>query len=216
MPDILCINTSALPVDDKAVCRKVDLDWLLSDECLKAFPTPENIEPPYVPLTIAVSVRSCYDNTCLVMNRDNKEYFFHAVTNFENFPHRGMDLMSYLSSLSFLDFIEYGEAVGNIMQYHSDCVPIGFYNPNPKWLRPILYTHIVLSDWGMYLLTKHYLQDNVTVVPIEDLKERWKNAAYFPMLDTLLTVKREKLTMVDDAAKAENNKFYVEETKYGE
>lgn len=134
-----------------------------------------------VPVQFAISVRSCYDNTVLqtesaVGSQCFNLYHFIRMCK-EEFPHKGYDLIMYLSSLTFLTLVDYCQEVEQVMFQHSQFQPIGLYSPDPDCYNPVVYSHIILSDEGMKLLTPH-LKPGVKCVTIDSMKPRKQDEVF--------------------------------------
>lgn len=182
---VMCVDTKALPVDPK-VCKDIDVQDLLT-RCIKPFSDLDTAaQEGYVPVDFAISTRSIYDNTVLSYQRESGVQYYVRMNNIGPFHHRGLDLFMYLSSLAFLESVEYTKEVDSIMFQHSQFQPVGLYYPKVSET-PIFYAHLLLSDPGMKLLEPH-LKLGVTVTPIQSMTHEGNLSA---LLETLIIVKEE-------------------------
>lgn len=182
---VLCVDTKALPIDPK-VRKDIDVQDLLT-RCVKPFSDLDTAtKEGYVPVEFAISTRSIYDNTILSYQREGCVQYYNRMTNIGPVHHRGLDLFMYLSSLAFIDSVEYTKEVDSIMFQHSQFQPVGLYYPEVSET-PLFYAHLLLSDPGMKLLEPH-LKPGVTVTPIQTMTPEGNLSA---LLETLIIVKEE-------------------------
>lgn len=185
---MLCIDKQQISIL-QFVQKDVDLGYLI-DNHTKYFDDLEDaFDRGYVPLDFCVSVRSMYSNKVLEIAKEDKMLYYTNITDIQQFPHKGYDLVMYLTSIGLMQNIDYKVGFDNLMLQHSHFSPIGLYNPNPLIINPIIYSHVILSDEGIEELSK-YLKEGRQIVNINDIKEKGniKN-----LLDTLVIVKeREK------------------------
>lgn len=184
---VLCVDTSVLRQVPDKVQRDIDLEDILNNHT-KLFTREEKIVEPYLPLDFAISVRSVYDNTVVQSDAGNKVLYYTNMTCIGDLPHKGLDLIMYLSSLGVLHLLDYTAECGEIMMKHSQHQPIGLYNPNPRYFHPIIYSHVILSDEGMKLLTPHF-KKHCSVVPISGIVPLGNIKA---LTDTLIIVDKEE------------------------
>lgn len=184
---MLCVDLSALKTDREHVQRAVNLADII-DTHTRPFPTTEEAASAnYAPLSMCISVRSMYDNTVVATDLGHKTVYYTNMTNIGDFPHRGEDLIMYVSSLAVLKQCEFSVALEEVMTRHSQFQPIGLFNPDPGLIDPMIYSHVILSDEGMKLL-EPCLKPGLSVVPIIDIKPEGNLK---PLLDTLIIVKEE-------------------------
>lgn len=192
---ILCVQKDALP-QSKDVQRKVDLGNLL--ETMKYFDNEESAlkhDPVYVPIDFMVTVRSVRTN--LVLERDSKEFtpekrYYTNMVNIDLLPHKGYDLIMYLSSIGVVSSFKSDNEFFAIMMKSQFC-PIGLYNPDPDLFNPIIYSHVLLADEVISDATK-FLLDGNRFVPIAEMKREGNLPA---ILDTLIIVKEESHESAD-------------------
>lgn len=181
------IESKALPPPSPDVRRDIDVQRILTENVKSFNYCKEKIEPGYVEFGTAISVRSMYDNTVLAYHYgDITSYHRREVFVGYALPHRGLDLLMYMSSLALIDSVVYTKDVDRIMFQHSQFQPIGLYYPD-KTCTPLFYSHLILSDQGMKLLEPH-LKPEVTVVPIQYIPHQGYPSA---LRETLIIVKEE-------------------------
>lgn len=181
---MLFVEAKSLPQDFK-VRRDIDAEDVLTNHIEFANEPKEG----YVPLDFALSVRSIYDNTVLgFKNADGYTTYYQRMTNIGPYlPHRGLDLWMYVSSLAFLECVNYTNEVDNIMLRHSQFQPVGVLYPPCTTDNPVFYAHLYLSDPGMKLLQPH-LKPEIVVTPIQTMTYQGNPSA---LLETLIIVKEE-------------------------
>lgn len=183
---VFCINRNKIKEDSKEIQRNVDLEYILSDECVKYF---DRVEEAYangfIPLSFAVSIRSITDNRVVETESDRSRIYYTNLANLDEHltsVHKGYDLIMYLTSIGMLYNIDFSLEVDKIMLEHSQFQPIGLFNSGV--LYPIIYSHILLSDEGMSLL-EPYLKSDRKIVKIRDMQKKGNIQA---LLDTLIVV----------------------------
>lgn len=184
---ILCIDKNNIP-QAQEVQRSVRLDEILSHT--KYFNnTEEALKSSYVPIDFMVSIRSAYTN--LVLERDcediNEKRYYINMTQVDTLPHKGYDLIMYLASVGIITSVNYTLEVDKIMMQSQFC-PIGFYNPNPDIMNPIVYSQVILLDETAEQFQK-YLKDGCRLVHIRDMQTEGNLSA---ILDTIICVKEEQ------------------------
>ncbi len=190
---ILCIDTHKLDTAPY-IQKDVDLAGILLN-CTKYYNSVEEAEKNfYVPLDFSVSVRTVYTNKVLqIKDGDNCSYYVNH-TNVGQFAHKGYDLMMYLSAIGFVSCVNYSDAFDTMMLKYSTLQPIGLYNPDPGFLNPIVYTHIIISDEAEGII-KPFLKPGVSLIHITEMEERVKNSGGLyltALLDTLIIVHDKK------------------------
>lgn len=179
------IEAKALPPPSPDVRRDIDVQRLLTCNVKSFNYTKERIEPGYIKFGTSISVRSMYDNTVLAFHYgDITNYHRREVFVGEALPHRGLDLLMYMSSLAFIDSVNYTKDIDDIMLHYSQFQPIGLYYPDVT-STPLFYSHVILSDPGMRMLEPH-LKPDVTIVPIQTIPHVGYPSA---LRETLITVK---------------------------
>lgn len=187
---ILCVDSRQIP-QSQEVQKKVSLDEIMSHT--KYFNTVEEAlkceEAVYVPIDFMVSIRSAFTNQ--VLERDcadtNEKRYYINMTHVDVLPHKGYDLIMYLASVGVMNSINYTAGFDSLMMKSQFC-PIGFYNPDPDILNPIVYSHIILHDDTLEQF-KTFLKEDFHFVHIDDMKREGNLSA---ILDTLICVKEEQ------------------------
>lgn len=105
------------------------------------------------------------------------------------FPHKGLDLVMYLSSVALFSIVEYKKGFDDLM-LHSEFQSIGVYNPDPTVVNPIIYSHIYIDDnWEKDF--EKYMNDCSAWYDIESVKKHYPmNLKAF--IDTLIIATSEK------------------------
>lgn len=185
---ILCVDIKSMKKSPE-VQKDINLEDLLLNHT-KYFETREEaFREDYAPLNFSVSVRSMYSNLVLQIDKDKEFRYYTNLTNIQEFPHKGYDLVMYLTSIGLMHSINYKLGFDELMMNHSQFVPIGVYNPNPLIVSPIVYSHVILSDEGAEKL-KDFLKGDRHLVSIDEMKENSEGNIH-AMLDTLIKVKEE-------------------------
>lgn len=186
---ILCIDINALKTSQE-VQKDVDLEDLLNNHTKYFDSEEEALKADYAPLNFSVSTRSVYTNLVMqTTDSDGKKYYTN-LTQIQPFIHKGYDLIMYLASIGLMHNISYSAGFDEVMVKHSCIKIIGLYNPDPRVVNPIIYSHIIIED-GRVDKFSEYLNDNVELVPISVMNEN--RAGNIPaLLDTLIEVKGEK------------------------
>ena len=106
----------------------------------------------YVPLSFATSVRTVYTNRVVQVSKPTPKIYRHKIHqyyvnlgNIEMLPHRGLDLLMYLSSISLFHMVDYMKGFDEVM-LHSEFQNIGIFNPNPDFVTPMIYSHVYIDD----------------------------------------------------------------------
>lgn len=187
---ILCIDTKALKTSPD-VQKDVDLEDLLNNHTKYYDSAEDALKDHYVPLDFSVSVRSMYSNLVLQINKGEEKRYYTNLTNVQPFVHKGYDLIMYLTSIGLMNNVDYRLGFDDLMCSHSQFMPIGFYNPDPSLINPIIYTHVLISDEGAKELPQ-YLKCGRNLVDIKcTMKENVKGNIP-ALLDTIIEVKEEK------------------------
>lgn len=185
---ILCVDLRALRKDPMHVQKDAKIEEILKDHTKYYDTTEEAYADSYAPIDFSVCVRSMYDNTVLQIETDGKKLYYQNMTNTPPMPHKGYDLVMYMTSIGVLHFIDYKDGFDDVMMKHSQFQCIGLYNPNPDIINPIVVSHVIMSDEGMKDLEK-FFKKGVKAVPIKDMQVIGNLK---PILDTLVIVKEEK------------------------
>lgn len=185
---ILCIDKKALNKDGK-VQTSIKLEELLLNHTKYFDDIMSALGENYVPLDFCVSVRSIYSN--LVLSHDQQGYtlLYSNLTNIEETPHKGYDLVMYLASVAFTKRVKSFTGICDIMMKHSQILPIGLLNLDHDLINPVVYSHIIISDEGVEQIKK-YLNSDCEFIPIKD-KEKFRTQNIGALLDTLIIVRKE-------------------------
>lgn len=183
---ILCIDKTAIK-EAPEVQKDVDLEDLLVNHT-KYFETEEEANiANYAPLNFSVSVRSLYTNKVVCTRGEQNTLYYTNLTNVQEFPHKGYDLLMYLTSIALMYNVDYKAGFDDLMMRHSQFQPVGlFYSP---FVNPIIYTHVLISDEGIEELT-HFLKPDRNIVTISEMRENTAGNIV-ALLDTLIEVKEE-------------------------
>lgn len=192
---ILCVDTTALKTSPD-VQKDVNLEDLLNNHTKYYDTMEEALKDKYAPLDFSVSVRSIYSNLVLQIDKkvdgiEQKRYYTN-LTNIQPFMHKGYDLIMYLTSIGLMHNIDYKLGFDDFMVKHSQFQPIGLYNPNSAVINPIIYSHVLISDEGIEQLPQ-YLKSDRKLVHIDTMK-KCKVGNIYPLLDTIIEVKKEETT----------------------
>jgi len=192
---ILCVNANTLKTSPE-VQKDIDLEEILLKHTYYFDTAEEALKSHYVPLDFSVSVRSMYSNQVLQIDKQGQFRYYTNLTNVQEFPHRGYDLVMYLTSIGLMHSIDYKLGFDDVMMKHSQFMPIGIYNPDPSVVNPIVYSHIIMSDEGAELL-KPFLKGDRNLVDISVMKTACEGNIR-ALLDTIIEVKEEQKDEPDD------------------
>ena len=183
---ILCIDKTAIK-EAPEVQKDIDLEDLLVNHT-KYFETEEEANiANYAPLNFSVSVRSLYTNKVVCTRGEQNTLYYTNLTNVQEFPHKGYDLLMYLTSIALMSSVDYRAGFDDLMMRHSQFQPVGlFYSP---FVNPIVYTHILVSDEGIEELAQ-FLKPNKDIVTIAEMRDNTAGNIV-ALLDTLIEVKEE-------------------------
>lgn len=184
---IICVDINAVEKDPMHVQKDAKIEEILKDHTKYFSSVEEAYAEDYMPIDFCVCVRSMYDNTVLSIETDGKTLYYQNMTNTPLVPHKGYDLVMYMTSIGVLHFVDYADGFDELMMKHSQFDCIGLYNPAPELLNPIVVSHVIMSDEGMKELEK-YFKKGVSAVPIESMSVIGNLK---PILDTLIIVKEE-------------------------
>ena len=187
------VDKNVLKVSNE-VQRDIDIeDILLNHTRVYDDDKRANIDG-FVPLTFSTSVRTVYTNKVVQILRkslrgNTSEYCVH-LGRIELLPHRGLDLIMYLSSISLFHMVNYREGFDDVM-LHSEFQNIGIYNPNPDLISPMIYSHIYIDDsWEKDF--EKYLNERSKWYDIDSVKKHYP-LNIKALIDTLIiTSKKEE------------------------
>ena len=182
---LLCVDKTALETSHE-VQKAVKLEEIINNHTKYYDSVEEALKDRFVPIDFCVSIRSIYSNRVVQTTKeDGRKIYYTNVTDIQPFPHKGYDLIMYLSSICVMHNVTYKNGFDELMFKHSQFSPIGLYNPDPLVLNPIIYVHIILSDEGIEELPK-YLKEDREIVNISDIE---KGGCLTALLNTLIEVK---------------------------
>ena len=187
------VDKNVLKVSNE-VQRDIDIeDILLNHTRVYDDDKRANIDG-FVPLTFSTSVRTVYTNKVVQILRkslrgNTSEYCVH-LGRIELLPHRGLDLIMYLSSISLFHMVNYREGFDDVM-LHSEFQNIGIYNPNPDLVSPMIYSHIYIDDDYAEEFSKYFKPES-SWVDISFAKSSSRDDKYKALIDTLLIVSKEE------------------------
>lgn len=184
---ILCVDVKALPVHQK-VQKDINLEEILNNHTKYFDDVKEAYKEEYVPLDFSVTVRTAYSNLVLQTIEENNKKYYVNLTDIHPFPHKGYDLIMYLTSIGVMHSVDYKLGFDELMMKHSQFFPIGIYNPSPFLINPIIYSHIIISDEGAKELPK-YLKLHRDLVPISEIEYKGNIPA---LLNTIIEVKEKE------------------------
>lgn len=182
---ILCINSNSIK-NSPEVQRNVNLEDLLLNHTKYFDSVADALKEGYVPLDFCVSIRSMYSNLVVQSKKEDQFRYYTNMINVQEFPHKGYDLLMYLSSIALMHNVDYKLGFDELMMKHSQFSPIGILK-FPDLVNPLMYSHIIISDEGVEELKK-YLKEDRELVPIKDIKPEGNLVA---LLNTLIEVKEE-------------------------
>lgn len=185
---ILCVDIKSMKRSPE-VQRDINLEDLLLNHTKYFDSVEEAFREEYAPLNFSVSVRSMYSNLVLQIEKGSEFRYYTNLTNIQEFPHKGYDLVMYLTSIGLMHSIDYKLGFDELMMKHSQFMPIGLYNPNPLIVSPIIYSHVVMSDEGAEQL-KEFFKSDRHFVDINKMRENSEGNIH-AMLDTIIEVKEE-------------------------
>lgn len=188
MNKILCVDIKSMNRSEE-IQTNLELEELLLNHT-KYFSSIESAYAQnYAPISFCVSVRSMYSNLVLQIDKGNEFRYYTNLTNVMDFPHTGYDLVMYLASVGLMQNIDYKTGFDYLMMNHSQFSPIGLYNPNPYVVRPIVYSHIIMSDEGAEKL-KEFLKSDRELVSIDVMREH-SEGNIKALLNTIIEVREE-------------------------
>ena len=187
---ILCIDKNSIRTSHK-VQKDIKLEELLLHHT-KYFDSEESaLKEEYVPLHFCTSVRSMYDNKVLQnTTKLGTKLYYMNITDIEELPHRGYDLVMYLSSVALMkQFNLDSQTAQRILFQQSQFTPMGLFNISPDIIHPMVYSHVILTDDGARML-ESFLKENARFVTIDYMRNN-HDGNVDALLDTLVEVKKE-------------------------
>lgn len=191
---ILCIKKSLLK---KSPYLQKEDDTI--KEVIESFTFIEESEIPedYVPLDVAITIRSAYTNRVVLCTHSdsNEERCFLNLTKIPQVPQKGYDLLMFISSIAVMKMCDQSRAreVGEVMM-HSKYDFMGILNLEPDLINPILYSHVILEDTTVEAF-EPLLAEGFRLIPIADIPEHGNFKA---MKESLIICKEEENEQCDN------------------
>lgn len=179
---ILCIDTQVLKVSSE-VSRVANLEDIFLNHTM--YCDENEIPSGYKPLDFYTSMRSMFSNLVVEIDKGEEVNYYVSQSNIQQCIHRGYNLIMYLTSLSMMESVNYGDGFDELMFKHTHFSLIGLYYDGVN--NPIIYSHIIFSDEGAEEL-RSYLKKDRKLVHIKDIKSQGNIKA---LLDTFIEVKEE-------------------------
>lgn len=167
---LLCVDATKIPRSPSVNCDVELGDILLNNT--RYYQNAQVAEAVnYVPLRFCTSVRTCYSNKVLQITENDQFFYYAILSNKDILPHKGYDLLMYLSAVAFLSFVNYDSAVDDIMMKYSTIKPLGLYNPDASLFSPLVYSHIILADEAEKEI-QPLLKPYVEFVTLDEMNQR--------------------------------------------
>ena len=182
------VEMKALAVSE-TVQRSIPLEDILLNHTRFYDDKDIALKDGYVPLNFATTIRTVFSNKVIGTVKRGHKYpvFYSNLGDVEMFPHKGIDLVMYLTSVAMFNVVEYRKGFDDIM-LHSEFQSIGIYNPDPSVINPIIYSHVYIDDsWEKDFET--YLKDTSRWYDIKYAKNAEDNLR--ALLDTLIITQKE-------------------------
>lgn len=174
---ILCVKKSDLV---KAPNLQKDNDTINKVFTGMTYIEETEIPEDYVPLDIAITIRSAYTNKVVLCTHDDstKERCFLNTTKIPEVIHRGYDLIMFISSIAVMKMCDQTRAneVGSVMM-HSKFDFLGMLNLDHDIVNPILYSHVILEDCTVEAF-EPLLSTGFRMIPISELPEHGNFKAF--------------------------------------
>ena len=186
------VEMNALKVSN-SVQRDIDLEDILLNHTRFYDDKDRALKDGFIPLQFATTVRTVFSNKVVGVKDKTKiktpKYYIN-LSKVEMFPHKGLDLVMYLSSVALFNIVEYKNGFDDLM-LHSEFQSIGIYNPDPTIFDPIIYSHIYIDDsWEKDF--EKYMNDNSKWYDIDSVKKHYP-LNIKALIDTLIiTSKKEE------------------------
>ena len=186
------VEKDALKMSDE-VQKDIDLEDILLNHTKFYDDIKVADKDGYIPLSFATTVRTVYSNrvvgTKLMNKKKVSEYpvFYKELSEIEMLPHKGLDLVMYLTSVSLFSIVDYKKGFDDLM-LHSEFQSIGLYYND--LISPIIYSHIYIDD-SLEKDFEKYMNDRSAWYDIEDIKKHYPfNLKAF--IDTLIITEPRK------------------------
>lgn len=196
------VDKNVLKVSNE-VQRDIDIEDILLNHTAVYDDDKRANKGGFVPLTFATSVRTVYTNKVVQILRKSRRFTLSGITPYYNtpcyyvslgrielLPHRGLDLIMYLSSISLFHMVDYRSGFDDVM-LHSEFQNIGIYNPNPDFVSPMVYSHVYIDDDYAEEFSKYFKTES-SWVDISFAKSSSRDDNYKALIDTLLIVSKEE------------------------
>lgn len=194
---VLCIKKDLL---NKSPQLQKDTDTIKTVLDNLTYIEESEISEEYVPLDIAITIRSSYTNKVVLCTHSDsgKERCFFNLTKIPQLPQKGYDLVMFISSIAVMKMCDQTRAreVGDVMM-HSKYDFMGMLNLEPDLINPILYSHVILEDSTVEAF-ESLLVEGFRLIPIADLPE---HGSFKAMKDSLIICKEEE----DEKSESNNN-----------
>ena len=188
------VEMNALKVSN-SVQRDIDLEDILLNHTKFYDDEQVALKDGYVPLNFATTVRTVFSNRVVGTknlekgHRHNYPIYYINLGNIEMFPHKGLDLVMYLTSVALFSIVEYKKGFDDLM-LHSEFQSIGLYNPNPSICNPIIYSHVYIDDsWEKDF--EKYMNERSAWYDIADVKEHYP-LNLKALIDTLILAEKKE------------------------
>ena len=167
------VEMNSLKVSN-SVQRDIDLEDILLNHTRFYDDKDRALKDGFIPLQFATTVRTVFSNRVVGVKDKTKiktpKYYIN-LSKVEMFPHKGLDLVMYLSSVALFNIVEYKKGFDDLM-LHSEFQSIGIYNPDPTIFDPIIYSHIYIDDsWEKDF--EKYMNERSEWYDIESVKKHY-------------------------------------------
>lgn len=177
--------------ESNEVQRDIDLEDILLNHTQFYDDKDVALKDGFVPINFSTTVRTVFSNRVVGTKDSNnsKPRYYINLGNVEMFPHKGLDLVMYLTSVALFSIVEYKKGFDDLMM-HSEFQSIGIYNPDPTMVNPIIYSHVYIDDsWEKEF--EKYMNTRSAWYDISEVKK------HFPLnlkalIDTLLIVNKKE------------------------
>ena len=169
------------------VQKDIKLDEIMDE--LQYFNTREEAyKEDCVPVCFATTLRTAYTNLVVEHDTDSGIKNYVSVNLNQVLPHKGYDLVTFMSSLAVAKIIDCTKQENHKLMFNSQFMPIGIYNPDPGICDPVIYCHVIISDDNAESLSKSLLPGN-RLVPITRMTTEGNLR---PLLNEIILVKEDK------------------------
>lgn len=165
---VMYVKTKDLKVSSE-IQKDVDVKRIFSDS-IKYYDNEKRAQKDgYTKAGLLLIVRTVYTNKVLCFSDKDKGSIPYIISkDIAPYPHKDLDLLMYLSSISLFNRVEYREGFDEVMLY-SEFQFNGVFNPNIDFIIPLFVCTIYLDDSRESdFLT--FCKDSVEWVPISTVK----------------------------------------------